>query len=498
MSEETNIESNDVAPTDKSVDISDFGPSQSEKFREQAERVHARKERTSSIIDDVWDNASGDAKTLKEANTSMQDKLESEERNDEQQASKRSDSRESDEGTEESERTFKDVTDEVWDSATGEPEAEENAEGDSEESEESNELPEGEESEEGLQESGEDRSESQRDDVITATIEGEDGPEQIEIPKDAKITVKVDGVEQEVSLQEFANGISGQKAISQKFSALNGEQKAFESRLQHWNESSAKAAELMNDNNAVEAIQHVAEMMGHDPQLLFTSLFEQITPVLNQYADLSQEGRAEWVQNIKNQKAEFQAKSAQDELNKLRAEQEQQGKVQNVQKTYGLDEATFTHAYHALEAEMEAGTLTKQPITPELVGQYTQLVQREHFATEALKGTSHEGDSHAISQVLQAVHQMEQRGVEISEQSIKDMVADALGREQQIEKSKTVNKSLKKKGVKPKAKGNKKPKQVQRKNPSDSQKSWMDRALDELDGGASAEDLGLTTRKKRK
>jgi hypothetical protein len=488
MSEET---ANNSSEPNKPVDINDFTQSTADTFRERSKRIAKRKERASSVIDDVWDNASGDAKRLKDLGSEPETlKVEG---YDENQQREVSDSRESDEGTEEPKRTFKDVTDDMWESERGESETEEVAEEHDADLEGTDESITGEEDEEISSESDE-----ERDDVIFATVEGEEGPEQIEIPKDAVISVKVDGVDQEISLQEFANGISGQKAISQKFSALNGEQKAFESRLETWNDTSAKAVELMNDNKAVEAIQHVAGMMGQDPQLLFTSLFEEITPVLNQYADLSEQDRSVWVQDLKNKKAEFQARSAQDELNKLRTAQEQQGKVQKVQEAYGLDEATFTHAYHALESEIQAGSLPKQPITPELVGEYSKLVQIEGFAESALVGTQYEGDPAAVNQILQTVNQMARNGVEVSEQSVKDMVSEALGREKQIEKSKSVQKSLKKKGVKPKSKGGKKPKQMSRKNPSDVPNHWMDRALNELDKGSNASDLGLMSNKQNK
>jgi len=494
MSEE-NVETNGNAEAlDNIAKQEDFGASPAEKFKANADRIAEQKARSASVIDSIWDNVEGDAKTLKEAGSESK---KAEEPSNEQAKQRNSDFTDGDEGAETAERTFKDVTDEVWDSARGESETEEDAEADSQESEESDELAEGEEleaSDEELEESGE-----SRDDIIIATVEGEDGAESIEIPKDAKITVKVDGEEQEISIQEFANGISGQKAIAQKFSALNGEQKAFESRLQNWNDTSAKAAELMKENKAVEAIEHVAQMMGHDPQLLFTSLFEEITPVLNQYADLSQQERDVWVQDLKNKKAEFQARSAQEELSKLQAAQEQQTRVRSVQEAYGLDEATFTHAYHALEAEMEAGSMQKQPITPELVGQYSVLVTFEGYAEEALKGTAHEGDKGAVNQILQVVSQLAQAGQEVTAQTVKDIVSEALGREKQIEKSKSVNKSLKKKGVKPKAKDGKKPaKQVNRKDPTDRPKHWMERALDELESGSSAADLGLLSNKNKR
>jgi len=445
-------------------------------YRQQMERIQERKERSKNIIDDVWSSVQPEP-----ASNSAKEEIPNGQADNGHDDSER---------VEEAQRTFDDVIDEAWESGRGEQQAEADGEGELVDSENDSEAPEGEDPVEDLEVSDE------RDDIILATVAGEDGEEtQVEIPKNAMITVKVDGEEQQVSIQDYANGISGQKAIAQKFTALNGERKAFESQVQSFNEASTKAVELMQENKAVEAIQHVAEMMGQNPHLLFTTLFEEITPVLNDYAALSEQERTAWVQDIKNKKAEFQAKSAQDELQRLQTAQEQQAKVQNVQETYGLDEATFTHAYHALEAEMAAGTLQKQAITPELVGEYSKLVTIEGYAANALVGTDYEGDQVAINQVLQAVNQLARSGEQITEQLVNDMVSQALGRQQQVEKSKVLNKKLTKKGVQPKAKNEATPKQVQRANPQDQPSHWMERALDELDNGGSAVDLGLMSSK---
>ena len=466
--------------------IADFTPSLGDKVRAQAARSEAAKERASSIVDEAWDEIAPAVQAVKESNTEETFEVSHNPEHDDGNAE--GNDGEVAKGDEESERTFEDVIDEAWEDEHGEPKIEEASTEESGDDETDESDVEGEETLESDEEVRADR-----EDVILASFEGEDGEsQQLEIPKNAKITVKVDGEDQEISMQDFANGISGQKAISQKFSALNGEQKAFDTRLNDWNTSSAKAVELMQDNKAVEAIQHVAGMMGQDPQLLFTTLFEEITPILNQYADLSETDRGVWVQDLKNKKAEFQTKSAQNELSKLQSQQEQQAKVSKVQEAYGLDEATFTHVYHALENEMEQGTLPKQPVTPELVGEYSRLLTIEGYAERALKGTEHEGDHTAVNQILQAANQMARNGQEVSEQSVKDLVSKALGRTQQVEKSKAVNESLKKKGVKLKSKGDKKPvKRVQRANPQDKPMNWMDRAMTDLDNGANPSDIGL-------
>jgi hypothetical protein len=55
----------------------------------------------------------------------------------------------------------------------------------------------------------------------------ERAPQQVEIPKDAKVKVKIDGVDQEVSIEDLKSGYSGKQAISKRFTELDNEKKSF-------------------------------------------------------------------------------------------------------------------------------------------------------------------------------------------------------------------------------------------------------------------------------
>lgn len=477
MSSDENPQSNPSQPVDLAAQER---AANVENAKAQAARIAERKDRVSNVIDDVW------------AETPVGQQEQQQASDETGTVDLPSDAGKQVNEPQEAERTQKDVVDEMWDeefNQEAEEEVSEEVEVQEEEEAQSEEL-------EGVEEA----DEVDLENSIVLTKDLEDGSsEEYAIPKDAKIRVKVDGVEQEVSIQDFANGISGQKAIAQKFSALNSEKQSFEQKTAAWTQSQQQARELLDSGQTVEAVQAVAESMGYDPQALFTGLFEQITPILDQYAGLDEAARQQWVQELRHKRAEYQARSAQEELKRVQTYQEQQAKVQKVQETYSMDDATFMQMFHDLEAEMESGSLSKQPISPELVGEYYQLRTYEGYIESALQGTELAGDKEAVNQILPVVNQVGRMGGEVSEASVKALVSEALSKQGKVDKAAKVNASLKKKGVVPKVKGGKKPaKSITRGQAGDRPQHWMERAVTDLEGGASATDLGLMSTKQQR
>lgn len=410
-----------------------------------------------SAIDDAWNEIMGDTESEPVAEDEVAEEVEE----------------------------HKSVAEEVFEEAAAEEELEDDSEAidDVEEDEEFN----GE---------GEEQVDSEAHKVIAfKTLAGD----QLEVPADATIVLPVDGVDQEISLQDFANGISGQRAISQKFTALDQERKAFENRLNNYRENEQQVRDLMSSNKVVEAMQVIFEKAGYSPEAAFAQFFTQITPVLDQYASLNDTDRENWRSQLNQRRAEYQTKAAQNEVQRLQAEKDQEVRVRRVQSELGLDDASFMDYYHKLEGEMQKGTLQQQAITPELVGQYAQLAQKSEWAAEALKGTKLEGSSEAVDHVLVAVNQLAREGTAVTKEVVIDLVRRAYG-DPDLEKAKKVNKALEKKGVKPRLaqqKTGQKKKVISRKKEGGSApKGWMDSVLEDLEAGAKLEDVGLQSKRR--
>lgn len=275
-----------------------------------------------------------------------------------------------------------------------------------------------------------------------------DGTE-VELSAETVITIPVDGIPTEVTMQEVLNGISGQKAISQKFTALDREKKAFEARLSQYNEGEKLVRGLMAEGKVTDAMTEIFSRAGYNPQLAFMNFFSEITPVLDKYAGMNPQQREHWRRELTSKRAEFETKAAREQVARLQAEQDQAKRVQNVQGTYGLDNASFMEAYHKLQQEMASGSLQQREITPELVGQYSVLMQREAWIGEALAGTSLAGNSKASDSVLASVNQLARQGHKITKEVVASLVTRAYS-EVSGKKAKAVNQNLQKRGINPK------------------------------------------------
>ena len=68
---------------------------------------------------------------------------------------------------------------------------------------------------------------------------------------DQKIKVKVDGEEQEITLKEYKNGISGQKAIQKRFNEVDNERKSLQAEIDNINKYVADLGNTMKNVSMV-------------------------------------------------------------------------------------------------------------------------------------------------------------------------------------------------------------------------------------------------------
>lgn len=274
------------------------------------------------------------------------------------------------------------------------------------------------------------------------------GEEVFRVPRDAEIEIKVDGELQKISLKDFQSGISGQKAIAQKFSALDQERKTLESKMANWNQGEQEFRQQMENGKIVEALDGIFERAGMNTEAVMAQFFQQIAQPLEAYMKLTPEKQAIWAEQVKAEKNRLQYEKVRADNERMQAEQQQLQQVRQVQAQYGMDDATFADLYHKLGQEMEAGTLSKQDITAELVGQYSVLLQRETWAGEALRGVDAKlaDDPSVVQEVLSALSSIGSKGQPITQQDVLDLVNKVYGRSAQAAKSQQVNEVLQKKG----------------------------------------------------
>lgn len=261
------------------------------------------------------------------------------------------------------------------------------------------------------------------------TLKFTSGEQEFEVPEDAEIEIKVDGEVQKVSLKEVRNGLSGQQAIAKRFSALDAKTKAVEQREAYFEQSKGRMKELLEAGKPADAMAFVFKEVGISPEAAFVQMFDQVLPQLKQYMDLTPQQRELYQQKLNVEKSRMEAESARTEAARLRTEKEQLKQVRDVQKTYGLTDGDFAYLYDSMQKEMSAGTLAKKEITPKLVGDYYNLLQKESWASNALKDVDPTlaKDHRTITQVVDAVNQLVRQGYKVDANDVKDIVNEAFG-----------------------------------------------------------------------
>lgn len=109
-----------------------------------------------------------------------------------------------------------------------------------------------------------------------------DGDKEIELPLDSKLTVSVDGKEEEVSVQELRDNYSGRVAWDKKFTELSTDRKAFEREKFQANET-LKDLLKTSEKDAFGLIAKIADHHGEDPIKYVTAFRKQLMAAAEEY-----------------------------------------------------------------------------------------------------------------------------------------------------------------------------------------------------------------------
>ena len=294
--------------------------------------------------------------------------------------------------------------------------------------------------------------------MIEDLMFGDDG-EALAIPKGSKIKVKIDGEDALVDIQEVLNGISGQKALSRRFSELDRERKMLETEYGRRAELMQQMGSLMSQNKVVEALELAFVSEGYNPALAITGLFRQIAPFMEQYAQLPVEKRQEWVRDLDGKRQQLEYQSVQGKAARLQAERDQYMQIVNVQQNLGLDDGTYLALHNALVREREAGTMPGGNALPrpQDVAHYCGILKSEIAVKEAITQVNPEAakDTRYISDLAAQIRDLQRRGYDITSDLIMDAARTYYGNLGQTNPQQ-LTKALQKKGAVPVQKAMKK------------------------------------------
>ena len=190
-----------------------------------------------------------------------------------------------------------------------------------------------------------------------------------ELGDDATVKVKVDGELQEISLKEFKNGISGSKAIAQKFNELDRAKKEYETEISAVNEYVNTFGEKMRQGDTMGALEYLGSFSGMGPHQIRQQLINGLLPEIERLNSLSQSEIDLEYQRAETDYIKQQRESEQQRYQQEQAQAELHSKITEVRDSLSIEDAEWEAAIASLDERLPAD----QQITPELVGQEVQM-----------------------------------------------------------------------------------------------------------------------------
>ena len=257
-----------------------------------------------------------------------------------------------------------------------------------------------------------------------------------EMPDDTKILAKVDGELQEITLKEFKNGISGEKAIAKRFSEYDRKEKEFNAQMNEVNEYINDLGNTIRNSSVLEGVSKIAELTGAAPHLVKEALIKELMPEIERRYGLDEN---ELALELKQQENDYLKQKTESENKKLQQEQAQrelQLEVMRTREAHNIDEATWTEALNDLDAKLPPN----EPITVETVAEYVNFNRASSRAESILN----EWDSSYLEngEVVDALIDSIIESPDYSDADFKEILSNAFGETKKVEAQKAVEKKV--------------------------------------------------------
>lgn len=203
------------------------------------------------------------------------------------------------------------------------------------------------------------------------------GDADVEIDPAATVQVKVNGKLEDVAVKDLMSEYSGRVDLKRKYSALDVERKQFQNEVKELDTRVNKLHELaVKEKNPRMAIGYLAEMLGADPREVWKQLKTEIGEQLIAASKLSPEQQEALEAR---EEVEYYRRKAEDAQKSAKESQELEtlkNRVTQTQEKFGMTPAQFKQNYDALVKEAATSGYSENDLTPEMVGEYFQLMQR--------------------------------------------------------------------------------------------------------------------------
>lgn len=207
--------------------------------------------------------------------------------------------------------------------------------------------------------------------------------EKYNIPSDAKIPVKVDGEEVEMTLEELRNKASGAMYVEKEITKLSQERKAF---LEDKTATEEQLTEIISrfSKDPLDAVVYLAELAGHNPIEFRKNIDNSFYERYRKYAEMDETEAALAREKELNSYYVNYTKSKEEHVRTSQAQKEAEYKAFQLREAYNINDNEYQEAVNFL-SEVEGGKYKEMAKDPEKVVNYIDGFRRASLAEQALK-----------------------------------------------------------------------------------------------------------------
>ena len=253
-----------------------------------------------------------------------------------------------------------------------------------------------------------------------------------EMPDDTKIMAKVDGELQEITLKEFKNGISGEKAIAKRFSEYNVKEKEFTKQMDDVNTYINELGVTMRTSSILEGVTKIGELTGMPSYQIKELLIKELLPEIEaRYTKDDMELDLDY-QRQENEYLKNKTESDNKSYKAEQAKQDLESQVRNVRETHNINDEEWQSAFSKLDKELPKDEI----ITPELVKDYVTFNRAESRADLLIN--SFDSSFKDNSDVMDAFIDSILENPNFSDEDFMDILKTSLGNSKKEEAEKKV------------------------------------------------------------
>lgn len=275
-----------------------------------------------------------------------------------------------------------------------------------------------------IKDAGKDNAEGQQ--VSLKTLKIKNGDTDLDLREDAIVPVKIDGKVTQVPIKDLLAEFSGKTDWTRKYQDLHNDKTKFYTERDtitgRINDFYRLSVEEKNPRMAIELL---AESMGADPQEVWQNLMAPIKEAMKNAPQLSPEELA-----ANETKEELEYYRRRDALRKADTEKARENeslisRIKETQAKHSMNPEQFKQCYDDMVQEAKRSGFDEKNLTPEMVGEYFQIVDRrskvQGFVLETYK------DSDKQTEIEAQLYETWQKNPEFSLDDLKDIASEVFG-----------------------------------------------------------------------